>query len=315
LIITALHDEPSVAVKAVRLACDFLSKPFELRVVQEAVERALRQREGWVLRKRYEKALEEELRAAQAELDETYEGVIIGFAEMVEGKDGSLDVDEEEQAEQGTKGHCHRVREYSIMLAEALGITDPDELHDIRLGAMLHDIGKFRVPDRILWKPGKLTSEEWDVIRKHPEYGVGFVRGIPFLAGAIDIIQNHHERWDGNGYPRGLREEEIPLSARIFAVVDAYDAMTSNRCYRDSQDTDTALDEIRRHAGTQFDPRVVEAFAKIYPALRADHANLHTAAVGKNGKTAPAEGGCVTQDLAQRIRAEVTRATRVAFGG
>ena len=316
MIITALADEPSVAVKAVRLACDFLSKPFELRVVQEAVERALRQREGWVLRQEYEKALERELRATQAELNETYEGVLIGFAEMLEGKDASQDEDDEQtKVKQGTGGHCFRVREYSTRLAQALGITDSDELHNIRLGATLHDVGKYRVPDAILWKKGKLTPEEWDVIRKHPEYGVNFVREIPFLHGAVEIIQNHHERWDGKGYPQGLKGEEIPISARIFAVVDAYDAITSKRCYRSARESDVALEELRRYSGTQFDPAVVEAFAVIFPELQESQKLLHAQSEGKNGRAPRPEAGTVTQDLAQRIRAEVTRATRLAFGG
>lgn len=316
MIITALADEPSVAVKAVRLACDFLSKPFELRVVQEAVERALRQREGWVLRQEYERALERELRATQDELNETYEGVLVGFAEMLEGKDGSQEEDDDvKKVEQGTGGHCLRVREYSTRLAHAMGITDPDEIHNIRLGATLHDVGKYRIPDAILWKKGKLTTEEWAVIRKHPEHGVNFVRDIPFLSGAVEIIQNHHERWDGKGYPRGIKGEEIPLAARIFSVVDAYDAITSNRCYRKSRESEVALDELRKYSGTQFDPAVVDAFAVIFHELQASCEALHAHPAASNGRAAAPVAGTVTKDLAQRIRAEVTRATRLAFGG
>ena len=152
-------------------------------------------------------------------------------------------------------------------------------------------------------------------MRKHPEYGVNFVRDIPFLHGAVEIIQNHHERWDGKGYPQGLKGEEIPIAARIFAVVDAYDAITSTRCYRGARDSEVALEELRRYSGTQFDPAVVEAFASIFPEVQESHELLHAQSEAMNGRAPRPDAGTVTQDLAQRIRAEVTRATRLAFGG
>ena len=135
---------------------------------------------------------------------------------------------------------------------------------------MLHDVGKYRVPDAILTKPGPLTDEEWVIMRKHPEYGAAFVERIPFLAGATDVILNHHERYDGGGYPNGLAGDDIPLAARIFSVIDTYDAIVSKRCYKPAREPSVALAELRRCSGTQFDPHVVDAFIRIQPKL-AEH--------------------------------------------
>ena len=222
MIITALADEPAVAVKAVRLACDFLSKPFEMKTIQDAVERALILREAWKFRQSYQEQLEKEVVAKENELQQTYAGVLASFAAFLEGKDDG-----------STQAHCLRVHRDCLHVAQALSITDPDSLRNLQLGAVLHDIGKYRVPDEILNKPGPLTPEEWVEMRRHPEYGAEFVKDIPFLRGAAEVILNHHERWDGGGYPRGLREEDIPLAARIFFVVDTFDTIMSKRIYKD----------------------------------------------------------------------------------
>jgi HD-GYP domain-containing protein (c-di-GMP phosphodiesterase class II) len=153
-----------------------------------------------------------------------------------------------------------------MILARELGL-DEQEIHDLQLGAILHDIGKYRIPDRILYKPGKLDEEEWEVMRQHPVYGAEFVRRITILAPAEAVVLHHHERWDGNGYPHGTTGEEIPLGARIFSVVDAFDAMCERRCYKEARSPDLALAELKRCAGTQFDPRVVEAFENAWPRI------------------------------------------------
>ena len=259
MIITALADEPSVAVKAVRLACDFLSKPFEMKTIQEAVQRALVLREAWKFRQSYQEQLEKELVAKENELQQTYDGVLASFAAFLEGKDNG-----------NTHAHCLRVRRDCTQVALALGLNDPEALRNLQLGAVLHDIGKHKVPNEILNKPGPLTPEEWVEMRRHPEYGAEFVKNIPFLEGAAEVILNHHERWDGGGYPRGLREEEIPLAARIFFVVDTFDTILSKRCYKDPRSPAEALEELRRNAGTQFDPQVVEAFERVYDKIAAD---------------------------------------------
>lgn len=140
---------------------------------------------------------------------------------------------------------------------------EEEELTYIRWGALLHDIGKLGIPDSILLKPGRLTEEEWEEMKRHPEYAHEMLSGIEFLRPALEIPYCHHERWDGKGYPRGLKGEEIPLAARIFAVVDAWDAMRSDRPYRGALTREEALEEIRKGAGIQFDPRVVEAFLEL----------------------------------------------------
>jgi HD-GYP domain-containing protein (c-di-GMP phosphodiesterase class II) len=143
-----------------------------------------------------------------------------------------------------------------------MGIVDP-ELTDIYRGALLHDVGKIGIPDAILRKPGKLNAEEWVEMRKHPEIGDRILQGIQFLDGARPIVRAHQERYDGKGYPKGLKGTEIPLGARIFAVVDTLDAMTSDRPYRKALPYEAAYDEITRFRGVQFDPDVVDAFLKI----------------------------------------------------
>jgi response regulator RpfG family c-di-GMP phosphodiesterase len=255
MILTA-YDEWKYAMEAIRLgACNFLQKnPFDLAEIASAVDKALELRQIYKLRHNYREQLEAELREKTRELQRTYDGTVIGFAAMIEGKDAS------------TMRHLFRVREFCRMLAQELGVPDK-KMRDLELGAMLHDVGKYAIPDAILTKPGRLTDEEWVVMRKHPDLGARFVENIPFLAGATDVIHCHHERYDGGGYPRRLRGEEIPLAARIFSVVDAFDAIVSERCYKPAQPASVALDELRRCAGTQFDPEVVAAFERVIPRI------------------------------------------------
>lgn len=135
-----------------------------------------------------------------------------------------------------------------------------EELSHVRRGALLHDIGKMGIPDSILLKPGKLTEEEWDVMRKHPVHSFRMLSRIEYLRQAIDIPYCHHEKWDGTGYPRGLKGEEIPLAARIFAIVDVWDALTSNRPYRKAWPKEKALEHIKEQSGKHFDPKIVDLF-------------------------------------------------------
>jgi HD-GYP domain-containing protein (c-di-GMP phosphodiesterase class II) len=148
------------------------------------------------------------------------------------------------------------------MVAETMGLAEPD-LTWIRRGAILHDVGKIGVPDAILKKPGKLDPEEWDEMRRHPEMGYRMLQHIRFLEPALDIVMSHQERYDGSGYPRGLVGDAIPLGARIFAVVDTFDAMTSDRPYRKALTIDDARNEIGEWSGRQFDPRVADAFLSL----------------------------------------------------
>ncbi len=164
-----------------------------------------------------------------------------------------------------TYGHSRTVAKYSQVLAGLLGLENSQTLDHIRKGALLHDVGKIAIPDAILKKPGPLTREEWVKVRLHPALGYGLIKEIKFIREAGNIILCHHERYDGTGYPKGLRGETIPLEARIFAVADALDAITSHRPYRSARDFGAAAAEIRAHSGSQFDPRIVKAFSSLEP--------------------------------------------------
>ncbi len=168
--------------------------------------------------------------------------------------------------ERHTRLHSQRVKEYTLLLAERFVIAEAAK-KVIGFGALLHDVGKIAVPDRILLKPDGLTQEEWDVMHAHPLTGYGIVKRVGFLHEAAEIVRAHHERYDGGGYPQGLKGEEIPFGARLFAVADVYDALTSTRPYRDPVSHEEALSEIRQGSGTYFDHRVVTAFEAIAPEL------------------------------------------------
>ena len=171
--------------------------------------------------------------------------------------------------EHGTGVHSRRVAEYTLRLAAEMGIDDPGELAVIEKGALLHDVGKIGVPDSILLKPGPLTPGEWEVIRGHPDVGIRMLRKIEFLRGPMEIVHCHHERYDGTGYPRGLKGEAIPLGARMFAVIDVYDALSTVRPYHDAAKHADVLGILRAGAGKQFDPAVVAAFERV-PAAEWD---------------------------------------------
>jgi len=192
----------------------------------------------------------ENLQRAKLELEVAYDLTLMGWAQAVELRD------------QETAGHTQRVTELTVKLARKLGLPEEDIEH-LRRGAILHDVGKLGVPDAVLLKPGQLNEQEWALMRKHPTLAYQWLSGIPFLRKALAIPYAHHERWDGSGYPWGLQGEAIPLEARIFAVIDVYDALTSDRPYRQAWPKEKALDYIREQSGKQFDPRVVEAFIEL----------------------------------------------------
>lgn len=187
------------------------------------------------------------LQRSNVELKLAYDTTLEGWAHALELRDKE------------TEGHTRRVAEMTARLARKMGMRDEELVH-VRRGALLHDIGKMGIPDGILLKPGELTEEEWEIIHRHPVYAYEMLAPINFLRRALDIPYCHHEQWNGSGYPRGLKGEQIPLAARIFAVVDVYDALTSNRPYREAWPEEKALRYIREQAGQHFDPEVVEAF-------------------------------------------------------
>lgn len=166
--------------------------------------------------------------------------------------------------EHNTRLHSQRVREYTELLANQLGVNEAAR-REIGFGALLHDVGKIAVPDQILLKPGKLSDQEWEEMRKHPEAGYRIVKRIGFLKDAAEIVYAHHEKFDGSGYPRGIKKENIPLGARMFMVADVYDALTSERPYRSPLTYEEAIAEIREMGGSHFDPVIVDTFMSIEP--------------------------------------------------
>jgi len=199
-----------------------------------------------------------------------------------------------------TAGHSERVVSFSLRLGRELGL-DTEQMRSLEFGSLLHDIGKIGVPDAILRKPSHLTEEEWREMRQHPSHGQQILRGIEFLEGAARVVAQHHERWDGTGYPLGLKGDAIDINARIFAVADAFDAITSDRVYRGCKSYECAADELERHAGAQFDPRVVEAFRRV---PREEWEELRRASRVGDGRDSKAQG------LAARACAAVTPARR-----
>jgi putative nucleotidyltransferase with HDIG domain len=161
-----------------------------------------------------------------------------------------------------TEGHSIRVSRLACMLAETLGLSS-DQLKALERGSLLHDIGKIGITDTILHKPGKLTEEEWKIMRIHPDIGSRIVEGIPFLQETLPVIRYHHERWDGSGYPNGLQGKDIPTQARIFAVADVFDALTSKRSYRTRSSADDAIRYMQEQAGILFDPEIVDVLTQL----------------------------------------------------
>jgi putative nucleotidyltransferase with HDIG domain len=191
-----------------------------------------------------------QLEAAYAELEVAYDRTLTALMSALDARDRE------------TEGHSTRVSQLTCLLGEEMGLTG-QQLKALERGALLHDIGKIGISDTILHKPGKLTSEEWKIMRIHPDIGARIVEGIPFLQDTLPVIRYHHERWDGSGYPVGLRGDEIPIQARIFAVADVFDALTSRRSYRKSSSAEEAIQYMREQAGILFDPLIVEALTKV----------------------------------------------------
>ena len=187
-------------------------------------------------------------------VDHSARELATAYERTIEGWSRALDLRDKE-----TLGHSSRVSSQTLQLAAALGMSEEELVH-VRRGSLLHDIGKMGIPDQILLKPGPLSDQEWVIMRLHPTFAHQLLEPIEYLRPALAIPYCHHEKWDGSGYPRGLKGEEIPLAARIFAVVDVWDALTSDRPYRPAWSPERALEQIRNDAGRHFDPQVVSAF-------------------------------------------------------
>src|SRR3954452_16331426 len=264
VMVTAVHDI-SVALAALRNgAYDYLLKPFERDQLLATVRRAMENRRLKMENREYQTNLEalvtartEQLRQAVTTLEKSYDITLEALGNALDLKDAE------------TEGHSKRVTAYTIAIARAMGLSS-DQIRIIARGAFLHDIGKMAIPDQILKKPGKLDPEETAIMREHCYRGYQIVRRIPFLSEAAEIVYAHQEKFDGTGYPRGLKGEEIPLGARIFSIADTLDAMTSDRPYRPAQTFAAARAEITKFGGTQFDPKVVEVFVAMPDSLWAD---------------------------------------------
>jgi putative nucleotidyltransferase with HDIG domain len=261
IMVTAMHDL-STALEAIRRgAYDYILKPFEKDQLHLSVRRAIEHRRLVLENRNYQRNLEKLVEERTAQLTGALEQLERSYDDTLEALGGALDLKDAE-----TEGHCKRVTAFTIAIAKAMKV-DPAILPQIARAAFLHDIGKMAIPDHILRKPGPLNPEEREIMRTHCEIGYNMVTRIPFLREAAEIVLSHQEYFDGTGYPRGLRGEEIPLGARIFAVADALDAMISDRPYRKALPIRHAEEEIQRCSGTQFDPKVVEVFLSMPSTL------------------------------------------------
>ena len=257
LMITGV-DDIQVGIEAMKKgADDYLVKPLRIEVVMASLERALEKKRLEQEVENYRMHLEgmvgertQQLKSALLRIERSYEDTLEALGAAIDLRDSE------------TAGHSRRVAMYSTKIAKELDAAE-HELKTIIRGAWLHDIGKLATPDAILLKPGALTQEEWRVMQRHAEIGYDLVKRIPFLAQAAEIILSHHERWDGSGYPRGLKATDIPLGARVFAVADTVDAMTSDRPYRSALSFEEAGEEIRRGSGSRYDSQVADAFLSV----------------------------------------------------
>jgi putative two-component system response regulator len=245
IILTALDDRKSLLDGLEAGADDYITKPYdryELRARLIGITRL----------NRYRKLLDD-----RADIEHAHSQLLSAYDATIEGWSRAMDLRDKE-----TEGHTQRVTILSEKLAKLAGISG-DELLFVRRGALLHDIGKLGVPDAILLKSDKFSDEEWAIMRMHPQYAYDMIYPIEYLRPALDIPYCHHERWDGTGYPRGLKGEEIPLPARIFAIVDVWDALTSDRPYRFAWDKEKTMEHINSESGKHFDPHIVELFNKL----------------------------------------------------
>jgi putative nucleotidyltransferase with HDIG domain len=255
------------ASKETAIAClrhgafDFIEKPFAYAQIVAAMDRALEYRRLLVDNRRYQMQLEELVRSRSESLTQALDGLRRSYSQTIQALAMLI-----EAREAGTGVHCRATREAVRLLAREVGVA-PHDVEAMEMGAMLHDIGKIAVPDAVLLKAGPLTDEERRVVRSHARIGHDLLREVPFLYDASQIVLQHHEFYDGTGYPDGLRGDAICLGARVFAVVDAYHAMRSTRCYREEIPEQAARDEIARGAGRQFDPAVVAAFLRCQPEI------------------------------------------------
>ena len=263
-LIVSAYASKETAIECLRHgAFDFVEKPFSYTQLSAALNRAMEHRRLLVLNQRYQNQLEglvrsrsESLANALETLRRSYSQTIQTMALMIDARDGNTGL------------HCRIAREAVRLLARQMNVSHHD-LETIEMGAVLHDIGKLGIPDAILQKPGPLTDADQRIMRTHPRIGYDLLIGVPFLHDVAEIVLQHHEAFDGSGYPAGLKGDQICIGARIFSVIDAYHAMRSTRCYRPAMNEDAAYSEIIRCSGRQFDPSAVAAFLACRPEIEA----------------------------------------------
>jgi putative nucleotidyltransferase with HDIG domain len=261
VIMMTAYPEIDIAVEAIRLgAYDFIIKPVELDLVVLSVKRALERKELEQELEAYYKNLEELVEKRTSKLQEAYRVLKKAHLDSIKILSGAIDA-----KDPYTQGHSDRVRKMSLRIATQLGFSE-DRLENLEYGALIHDIGKIGIKDEVLQKSGPLSPKEYQYIQEHPLIGVKIVEGIDFFKDKIPMIRNHHEHFDGSGYPDGLMGEVIPLEARIIAVPDAFDAMTSLRPHQRASPLEDVLFEMEKNKGKQFDPHILEIFLqeKIY---------------------------------------------------
>jgi len=281
VMVTAVHDI-SVALAAIRNgAYDYLLKPFEREQLLNTVSRALENRRLKVENRTYQTNLESLVKARTEQLQTAMQNLERSYDITLEALGDALDLKDAE-----TEGHSRRVTLFTIAIAQAMGLPR-EHIAVIARGAFLHDIGKMAIPDDVLKKPGKLEPHEVEIMKEHAYRGYQILKKIPFLAEASQIVYSHQEWYDGTGYPRQLKGEEIPLGARIFAIADTLDAMTSDRVYRPRQSLKAAREEIKRFSGKQFDPEIVKVFLEMPEKIWDD---LRREIDGERGRAAYSSG-------------------------
>ncbi|MFW6137532.1 MAG: HD domain-containing phosphohydrolase [Spirochaetota bacterium] len=257
VVITGLHDLDTAVGAIRRGAFDYVTKPFSISLLQERLGSAVEEWKSRTFTRHYQKYLEELVKNKARQLGRTVERIDQIYDMTVYALGAALDLRDPE-----TEEHCRRVSENSVVLGRRVGMEGRG-LKELKWGAYLHDIGKIGIAEEILQKRGRLTEEEMEVVRKHSLLGYSMISNIDFLDEAGKVVLYHHERYDGGGYPLGLEGERIPLMARVFAVIDAFDAMTTDRPYREAVGYAEAVEELEGCSGSHFDPVVVEEFKKI----------------------------------------------------
>jgi response regulator RpfG family c-di-GMP phosphodiesterase len=257
MMLTAVNDAPTATEALARGALDYLMKPVELEDLQQAIERALHRRELTIEQRHVERMIREEVALRTAELERekaALRSLTVSVAETLinamEAKDLYL------------RGHSQRVAELAASVADALGLSE-DVVEHVRLAGRLHDVGKIGIRETVLNKPTSLTPEEFEHVKGHVRIGMEILAPLKHIGPALSYVQDHHEHWDGTGYPRGLKGESIVLGGRILAAADAYDALTSKRAYREPMSPEEVITFLAAHSGSLLDPRVYEALTRV----------------------------------------------------